>query len=134
MCGDFVLHHVNITSVEKIFKKLNVAKASGIDQISARFLYDGYLVIASHLAYSINLSKKLDTFPLQDSKKNPSFKKGIKIEVKNYRAITLLPLISNVIEKSIDQQTQNYFKEMNCCTVTSQVLESIISQIHVCLN
>ena len=64
-CEDFVLHNVDITSVEKILKNLDVAKASGIDQISARFLKDGATVIAVHLANIINLSIKLDTFPSQ---------------------------------------------------------------------
>ena len=40
-CEDLVLHNVDITSVEKILKNLDVAKASGIDQISARFLKNG---------------------------------------------------------------------------------------------
>ena len=61
-CEDFVLHNVNITSVEKILKNLDIAKASGIDQISA---IDGAPVTAIHLANIINLSIKLDTFPSQ---------------------------------------------------------------------
>ena len=35
---EFVLHNVHITSFEKTLKNLDVVKASGIDQISARFL------------------------------------------------------------------------------------------------
>ena len=38
------------------------------------------------------------------------FKKGIKIEAKNYRPIFLLLLISKVIEKSINDQTQDYLQ------------------------
>ena len=62
-CEDFVLHNVDITSVEKTLKKLDVANASGIDQISARFLQDSSPVITIHLANIINLSIKLDEFP-----------------------------------------------------------------------
>ena len=40
-----------------------VAKASGIDQISAKFLKDAAPVIVIHVASIINLSIKLDTFP-----------------------------------------------------------------------
>ena len=64
-CEDFVLHNVDITSVEKILKNLDVPRTSGIDQISARFLKNGAPVIAIHLANIINLSIKLDTFPSQ---------------------------------------------------------------------
>ena len=62
-CEDFVLHNVNITSVEKILNNLVAAKAYRIDQISARFLNDGAPVIAIALANIINLLIKLDTFP-----------------------------------------------------------------------
>ena len=47
----------------KILKNLDVAKASGIDQISVRFLKDDAPVMAIHLANIINMSIKLDTFP-----------------------------------------------------------------------
>ena len=95
-CGDFVLHNAEITSVEKILKSLDVAKNSGIDQISARFLKDGAPVTAIHLANIIDLSIKLDTFPSQRkiAKIKPLLRKGIKTEAKNYRPISLLHLIS----------------------------------------
>ena len=111
-CEDFVLHNVDVTSVEKILKNLDVTKASGIDQTSARFLKDGAPVIAIHLANIINLSIKLDTSPSQCTiaKIKPLFKKGTKTEAKNYRPISLLPLISKVIEKSIYDQTQDYLQ------------------------
>ena len=83
-----------------------------MDQISARFVKDGAPVITIHLANIINLSIKLDTFPWQCkiAKIKPLFKKGIKIEAKNYRPISLLPSISKVIEKSIHDHTQDYLQ------------------------
>ena len=60
---DFFLHNLKVTSVEKILNNLHIAKAFGIDHISAKFLKDGAPVIAVHLANIINLSKKLDIFP-----------------------------------------------------------------------
>ena len=47
-----------------ILQSLHVAKAFGIDQISAKFLEEGAQEIAIHLANTINLSKELATFPL----------------------------------------------------------------------
>ena len=41
------------------------------------------------------------------AKIEPLFKKGIKTEAKNYRTISLLPLTSNVIKKSIHDQTED---------------------------
>ena len=62
-CEDFVLHNVDVTRSDKILKNLDVAKPSRIDQISAKFLKNGAPVIAIHLANSINMSIKVDTFP-----------------------------------------------------------------------
>ena len=46
-----------------ILKNFDVAKASRISQISAKFLKDGVPVIATHLTNIINLPIKLDTSP-----------------------------------------------------------------------
>ena len=45
------------------------------------------------------------------AKVKPIFKKGSKTDPKNYRPISLLPLISKVFEKIIHDQTQNYLAE-----------------------
>ena len=45
---DFVLHNVNVTTVDKILKNLDVATTSRIDQISAKSLKDGAPAIAIH--------------------------------------------------------------------------------------
>ena len=50
---DFVLHNVEVTTIDKILKNVDIDKALGIDQISAKFLKDGALVIAIILYYII---------------------------------------------------------------------------------
>ena len=62
-CKDFVLHNVDVPTVDKVQKNLDVAKTFGIDQISAKFLKDGAPVMAIDLPNIINLSIRLDTFP-----------------------------------------------------------------------
>ena len=100
-CENFVVHNIDVTTVDKILKNLDVAKASGIEQISAKFLKDGAPVIAIHLANMVNLLIKRDTFPSKRkiAKIKSLFKKGIKTDAQNYRPIALLPLISKVIKK-----------------------------------
>ena len=95
-----------------IFKNLDVAKASGIDRISTKFLKDGSSVITIHLANVINLSIKLDPYPLKCKivKIKSLFKKVIKTEGKIYRPNSLLPLIPKGIERPIHNQTQNYLQ------------------------
>ena len=48
---------------------------------------------------------------MQDSKNKPLFKKRMKDETKNNRSISIFPLISNVIEKSIQHKSQDYLQK-----------------------
>ena len=58
----------------------------------------------------INLSIKFSTFPeeCKIAKLKPLFKKGARTDPKNYRPISLVPLVSKIIEKSIHFQIENY--------------------------
>ena len=70
--GDFILHNVDVTTIDKILKNLDIAKTS------AKFLKDGAPVTAIHPANIVNLPIKLDTFPskCKIAKIKPLFKKG----------------------------------------------------------
>ena len=80
-----------------------------MDQIPAKFLRDGAEVLALPLRNTTNLSIKLSTF-LEECKSaelNSIFKKDARTNPKNYRPISLLPLVSNIIEKSIHFQIKD---------------------------
>ena len=81
-----------------------------MDEISPRFLKDGTEVLAKPICDIIILSIKLSTFPdkCKIAKLTPLFEKGSKAEPKSYRPISLLHLISKLIEKAIHIQTQEY--------------------------
>ena len=78
-----------------------------MDQIKAKFLMDGAEVLALPLRNMINLSIKLSTFPeeCKIAKLKPMFKKGARTDPKNCRPISLLPLVSKIIEKSLSNRT-----------------------------
>ena len=83
---------------------MNVDKATGIDNLSGKFLKDGANILAKPFSELCNLSIKYSVFPkdCQIAKLKPLYKKG---------STTLLPLISKIIEKVIHGQTQAYLDE-----------------------
>ena len=91
-------------------KDLNTFKAAGIDQFPAKFLKEAADVLAYPLAKIINLSVKLSVLPEERkiAKLKPLFKKGSKTEPKSYRPLSLLPVVSKIIEKSVYYPLEDY--------------------------
>ena len=105
--------NVSEEDVKKILHSLDTSKAAGMNQIPAKFLRNGAEVLALPLRNIINLSIKLSTFPeeCKIAKLKPIFKKGARTDPKNYRPISLLPLVSKIIEKSIHFQIEDYLNK-----------------------
>ena len=94
--------------VLKLIKDTNPVKAAGTDNLSGRFLKYGAVVLASPISKLCDLSMKRSKF-LLDCKiaiLKPLYKKGSKTDPENYRPISLLLLVSKVIEKVIQNQTE----------------------------
>jgi len=92
-----------------------VVKAAGINSIKAIFLRDGASILGKPIAKLCNLYIRLSIFPdkCKVAKLKPLFKKGSKTEPKNYRPISLIPLISKVFEKVVLDQTQIFSMKIN---------------------
>ena len=86
-----------------------------MDNIKSIFLRDGANILAAPIAQLCNLSMTTTTFPsdCKTAKLKPLYKKGCKTDPKNYRPISLLPLISKVIEKVVHIQTNKFLNENN---------------------
>ena len=91
------------------------SKAVGIDKFSGKFLKDGADILAKPVSALCNLSISWGVFPsaCKVAKLKPIFKKGKKIDPSNYRPISLLPVISKVIEKVIHDQTNAFLSGEN---------------------
>ena len=83
--------------------------------LSGRFLKDGSKVLATPITQICNLSIKLSTVPdeCKIAKLKPLYKKGRKTDPKNYRPISLLPVISKILEKVIHDQTIEFVTKKN---------------------
>ena len=86
-----------------------------MDNLFGRFLKDGAKVLAKPVTELCNLSITSGKFPdsCKIAKLKPIYKKGSLTEASNYRPISLLPLISKVIEKVIHDQTSAFLNSRN---------------------
>ena len=111
----FNLSTISENTILTIFKNTNVSKAAGLDNLSDRFLKNGAEVLTKPITDLFNLSttsgKFLDSCKI--AKLKPIYEKGSLTEASNYRSISLLPLISKVIEKVIHDQTGAFLNSRN---------------------
>ena len=87
----------------KILKNFDESKTPGIDDLSGIFLKDGASLLATPITQLCNLSISSGRFPdaCKIPKLKPLFEKGPKTDPKNYRPISLLPLMSKVLERIV---------------------------------
>ena len=99
--------------VLKLLKDMNIDKAAGIDNLSGKFLKDAANIFTKPISAICNHSIIYSVFPTdcQIAKLTPLFKKGSTTFPKNYRPISLLPLISKIFEKVVHDQTQAFLDE-----------------------
>ena len=110
-------HFVKVSekTISDFVIELETNKATGIDNLSGRILKDRSKVLATPLAQICNLSIKLSTVPdeCKIAKLKPLYKKGKKTDPKNYRPISLLPVISKILEKVIHDQAMDIVTKKN---------------------
>ena len=94
-------------------KGLNPSKAADIDSISGICPKVGTDILARPISKLCNLSIKLNLFPrsCRIAKVKLLFKKGSKTDPQNYRSISLLCILSKIIERIIHDQTQDFLSK-----------------------
>ena len=83
---------------------MNVSKVTGLDGLSARFLKDGANQISS--AHIINLYLYSGRIPddMKTARVVPLHTKNSKSEPGNYRPVSILTVISKILEKTVHKQ------------------------------
>ena len=111
----FKLKCVSETFVLNELKKLNPSKSTGIDGIKSLFLRDGAEIIANAVTHIINLSIKTGIVPdqLKYAKVKPLYKKNSRLDVGNYRPVSILCAISKILERAVHVQLEKYCKDNN---------------------
>ena len=88
-----------------VLKVLNPSKAAGFDNLSGNFLKDSANILARSISQLCNLSIKFNSFPrsCKIAKVKPLLRKGSKTDTQNYRPISLLTILSKIIERIIHE-------------------------------
>ena len=84
-----------------ILKGINPFKAAAIDNLSGKFLKDGNNVLARPISHFYNVSIKFNLFPriCKIAKVKLLFKKSSKTDPQNCHPISILPILSKIIER-----------------------------------
>jgi len=109
----FSFTYVTTLFVEKELKNLKRGKATGIDDLPNGLLKDSRSEIAKPLAYVINLSLRTATVPTswKTALITPIHKSGSKTDANNYRPISVLPVVSKILEKAVQHQLMDYLEK-----------------------
>lgn len=86
--------------------------APGLDPFSAKTLKNNLKFLLSPLTHIINLSITSGVFPsvFKTAKVIPLYKSNDKANLNNYRPISLLSIISKVLEKCVKEQLQSFLE------------------------
>ena len=111
-----VLQDISLSPCEiaAALRSLDVSKATGPDEISARLLKETAEQIAPSLTLLYNKSLETGVFPDEWKLANivPIHKKDNKDHVENYRPISLLSIISKVLERCVLIRLRDHLLQM----------------------
>ena len=109
------LQCVGTEAVSKILRSLKVNKAAGLDKIPARLVRDAEVELAPSLTYLINKSITDETVPAlwKVARVTPLYKSEDKLLVENYRPISVLPVLSKVLERVVHTQMCPYLDHLS---------------------
>ena len=112
MRDPFVISPVSRHFIRQQLTTLNPKKAVGLDGISSRFLRDGATAIVEPVSHMINLSITTETVPtaFKVAKVVPLFKKGSKVDAGNYRPVSILNVMSKILERAVHGQVRDYLE------------------------
>ena len=107
---------VSSDTVEKVISNLNIKKATGVDNISAKIIKECAPAVSIPISNLINISFRSSEFPagLKRAQFIPLFKKKDPLNKENYRPVSILPTLSKEYERVMhDQLTEHFDKNFN---------------------
>ena len=113
--ADFCLVGTTEKQVLKIMQDVKSSKAVEVEELSGRLLKDGADILAKPIFTLCNLSISRGALPsaCKVAKLKPILKKDKKTDSSNYRPISLLSVISKIIETVVHDQTNTFLADEN---------------------
>ena len=132
--------------IRKQLQALDTKKSTGLDELGPCILQISANILAKPLYHIFNLSIRKGTFPevFKNAKVTPVYKKGSFQDVNNYRPISILPVLSKIIERHVTlhfriflednnllQNTQSGFRNNHSCeTALVSLMDDWLSAIN----
>ena len=92
--------------IRDVLGGMKTNKSVGLDDISARFLKDGMEFLIDPVKHIVNLSIMSEVVPdgFKAARVSPLYKKGSRLDPGNYRPVSILPVLSKVLERAVNSQ------------------------------
>ena len=108
----FKLSTVHPDEVDSIISSLNNSNSFGLDELDTyviKLIHKEILPVVTHI---VNLSIASQEFPSlwKSTKVVPLFKKGDRLDTKNYRPVAIVPILSKVLERVVFNQLSTYLE------------------------
>ena len=109
----FTIPNVEKNKVLKYLLNVDIKKATGTDNIGARLLKLAAPYIAEDVTFICNKSISSSCFPdkWKEAKVSPLHKSGPHEDINNYRPISILPVLSKVLERHVSDSLTKYLNE-----------------------
>ena len=111
----FKFRYISMVFIQNFLKNLQRNKATGLDELPPGMLKDCRNHIATPIHFIVNLSLQSSTVPTawKQAKLTPIFKSGDHKNVENYRPISVLPILSKLVEKAVHTQLLEFLETNN---------------------
>ena len=126
----FTIPLIQKETVSKFLSNIDINKATGIDMIGPRLLKLAAPFIDDEITFICNHSITNSVFPSKwkGAKVTPLHKNGPHEEINNYRPISILPVLSKVLEKNVHESLSEFLHQHKLLHKTQSVSEH---NIHV---
>ena len=108
----FSFKHTTFETVYNEIMSLDLSKASPKDSLPARIIKDNCDIFAQKVYIDFNSSINLGTYPnnMKLADVTPTYKKGGHTNKENYRPVSILPVLSKVYERLLNNQMHSFIE------------------------